>query len=144
MMYAKVLTLLAAAGFAQGNTLSDLESYTFDQFVADFHHKFSPEEHASREAIFNQELSRVIKHNQGKASWKETITATSHLTSKEKSHRFGRSQDVHQAHKPKYRKELPADFKLEAVSSLPTAVDWRNTPNVVSAVKDQGHCGSCW
>jgi len=27
---------------------------------------------------------------------------------------------------------------------LPTSVDWRNTPNVVSAVKDQGHCGSCW
>jgi cathepsin L len=27
---------------------------------------------------------------------------------------------------------------------LPKDVDWRNMPNVVSAVKDQGHCGSCW
>mgnify|MGYP003386463614 FL=1 len=137
MMYAKVLTLLAAAGFAQGNTLSDLESYTFDQFVTDFNHKFSADEHTTRKTVFDQELARVIKHNQGKVSWKETITANSHLTGKEKSDRFGRSQDVHQAHQPKHRKQLPADFKLDAVSSLPTDVDWRNTPNVVSAVKDQ-------
>jgi len=29
------------------------------------------------------------------------------------------------------------------LAALPTAVDWRET-NVVSPVKDQGHCGSCW
>ena len=144
MMYAKVLTLLAAAGFAQGNTVKDLESYTFDQFVTDFNHKFSTEEHSTREAIFNQELARVIKHNQGKADWKETITSTSHMTLKEKNSRLGRSKAVHQAHNPKHLKQLPKDFKLDAISSLPKDVDWRNTPNVVSAVKDQGHCGSCW
>ena len=144
MIYGKVLTLLAAVGFAQGNTLADLESYTFEQYVTDFNHKFSPEEHATRREIFNQELSRVIKHNEGKVSWKETISSTSHLTSKEKKSFLGRSKSVHQAHQPKYLKELPKDFKLEDVSFLPKDVDWRNMPNVVSAVKDQGHCGSCW
>lgn len=29
-------------------------------------------------------------------------------------------------------------------NSLPASVDWRETPNVISPVKDQGHCGSCW
>jgi cathepsin F len=33
--------------------------------------------------------------------------------------------------------ELPTD-------SLPTSFDWRDTPGVVSRVKDQGSVGSCW
>jgi C1A family cysteine protease len=33
---------------------------------------------------------------------------------------------------------------LKPLEELPESVDWRNSPNVVSAVKDQGHCGSCW
>lgn len=32
--------------------------------------------------------------------------------------------------------------RLKAADALPVSVDWRNTPNVISAVKDQGHCGS--
>lgn len=143
-MYTKVLTLLAAAGFAQGNSLNDLESYTFEQFVTDFHHSFSSEEHAMRKDLFHQELNRVIKHNAAKVGWTETINAHSALSTQEKKSRFGRSKAVDQAHKPKNLRKLPKDFKLDAVSSLPKDVDWRKTPNVVSAVKDQGHCGSCW
>ena len=35
------------------------------------------------------------------------------------------------------------DLTLKPVGELPTAVDWRKA-NIVSPVKDQGSCGSCW
>lgn len=40
--------------------------------------------------------------------------------------------------------ELPSNFVLKPVSDLPTSVDWRTRADTVTAVKDQGSCGSCW
>jgi C1A family cysteine protease len=87
-------------------------------------------------------MNRIRAHNMGAHNWKETVNKFTAMTKEEKRALNGYSLEVDQAHTPKH--ELPYDFTLKPISELPDSVDWRLTPNVVSSVKDQGHCGSCW
>lgn len=140
-----IYSVLALAAFA-GTTLAkdlDLATYSFEQFVEDYHHDFKESELAIRKELFRSEVKRVIEHN-NKGLWTEGINKFSAAFPSEKKARLGHKKSVARNFKPKHLQELPSDFKLKPVSELPESVDWRNTPNVVSAVKDQGHCGSCW
>jgi len=140
-----LLLLAVSAAIAARPTWEQLHDYTFAKFVQDFGHSYAPgsAEWTQREQLFNSELARVRAHNNAGRSWKEGINKFSAMTPAEFKAFKGRSKGVAKAHQPKFQQSLPADFSLKAVSSLPRNVDWRNE-NVVTPVKDQGHCGSCW
>lgn len=68
------------------------------------------------------------------------------MTVREKKAFLGRSKGAAKAHKlqgSKHAQAAEVSNLNKDISALPLNVDWRND-DVMSAVKDQGYCGSCW
>lgn len=144
MFYKLVLFLALIAFCICKPQWHELESYTFAHFIKDFgrgYDRGSPE-FLKRERIFNSELERVIEHNKLGLGWKEGINQFSDLTEGEKLQSRGLNRAL--MHSQRFKMDVKeGEEDLELLASLPKSVDWRDA-DVVTAVKDQGKCGSCW
>jgi len=94
-------------------------------------------EHQLRFDIFKTNLKKIEEHNKSGASWTMGVNQFSDLTDAE-------FQSMHMGG----YKRLPTpsnNFSIVAKSAkdLPAEIDWR-TKGVVTDVKNQGQCGSCW
>ncbi len=145
VMFSKLCVAALVASVAAKTSWNQLENYSFDQFIQEFGLKFTPTELETRRALFSAELARVRAHNAKGLSWKEGVNKFSAMTAAEKRNYHGISKSANklQQNSLQHAKGLPEDFQMLPLERLPKIVDWRKE-GIVSAVKDQGHCGSCW
>jgi cathepsin L len=111
--------------------------------VQEYNKQYSPREYAQRKEIFEARLDSIRKHNQDNSkTWKRGVNHMSDWTAEEFQKLLGYKKHLAYASKAKRLVEEPIDISLENLP-LPAHVDWREK-KVVTAVKDQGQCGSCW
>lgn len=96
------------------------------------------EEENFRRQIFSANLEEVRLHSKTGSSYQKGINMWSDLTDEEWSSRYlGGYKHINTVKQP----TLKANQDKKA--KLPDSVDWR-AKGVVSDVKNQGQCGSCW
>jgi len=139
LLYSKMklllLSVLAAVALAGQ---ADYAKLQFAQFKEQYGKVYKTRtEHQMRFDIFQANLKKIEEHNKSGASWKKGINQFSDLTEAE-----------FQAMYLGGYKRLPTpagNFTTvsKPAKDLPAEVDWRKQ-GVVTDVKNQGQCGSCW
>ncbi|KAM7277081.1 hypothetical protein ACFE04_018947 [Oxalis oulophora] len=95
----------------------------------------SEEEIKLRFRIFNQNLDLIRSTNRKRLSYKLGVNQFADMSWEEfRKHRLGADQNCSAT--------LKGNHKLSD-ALLPPVKDWRDE-SIVSPVKNQGHCGSCW
>lgn len=128
----------------------ELDGYTFDRYVSDFKKPYAPhsKEYAQRKELFDAKLAQVRAHNADASKpWRAGVNHMSDYTREELTHmNGGRLRENWNVRKQLRSKPYVKKHQV-AVNSipLPRQVDYRlSIPSILSAIKDQGMCGSCW
>jgi len=111
----------------------------FDSWMSQHEKTYeTEEEQLKRFDIFTQNAIRVEEHNAQNLTWTMAINQFADLTSDE----FAALQTLHMGTLGTEKSSAPQRHTIMSTSN-PDSVDWR-TKGLVSDVKNQGQCGSCW
>eukprot|EP00613_Pedinella_sp_CCMP2098_P061268 CAMPEP_0171983910 /NCGR_PEP_ID=MMETSP0993-20121228/273553_1 /TAXON_ID=483369 /ORGANISM="non described non described, Strain CCMP2098" /LENGTH=421 /DNA_ID=CAMNT_0012636709 /DNA_START=181 /DNA_END=1449 /DNA_ORIENTATION=- len=138
--FALVIALAASLASAVRPIAPDeLSSYSFSRFVKDFKKRYSPQEMLEREKIFTVKLKEILVHNAANRGWTETVNEMTDYTPEE----FHARKGIKKSMLFKNHEERSGVKPKPMRTDLPDSIDWRDK-GVVTSIKNQGHCGSCW
>jgi cathepsin L len=139
----KLIVFMALVATISAKTLwHQLEGYSFEHYKTEYGKVYHSEsEHEFRRKVFENTLAAVQKHNADPTkSWKEGINHMSDWTDDEFKALLGYDKAIalqfHGQPHPEYKTKVD-------VAAIPDNLDWRDE-GIVTTVKDQGRCGSCW
>jgi len=132
-----VFALFVSLSFAKVLTTDEVSKFTL--FEQKFGKSYSShEERHNRMVIFAENLQKVDRMNAEHGSAVFGVTKFMDMNPEEFKGHYLNLQV------PNPLPQAPSTHVTPVSAELPASVDWRNTQGVITPVKNQEQCGSCW
>ncbi|XP_022737648.1 vignain-like [Durio zibethinus] len=149
VLFLVVLSLALVLGIAEGFDFHE-KDLASEESLWDLYERWrsyhtvsrSLDEKHKRFNVFKQNVMHVHNTNNKERPYKLKLNKFADMTNHEFRNAYAGSKIKH--HKMFQGKPRgTGSFTYEKINSVPPSVDWRKK-GAVTAVKDQGQCGSCW